>query len=440
MRTSGRARKGRGRSGSRRRSRITASCARVNARRTPKEYVLARSFASSPVAAATSTIPIATTVIAAMVSRETSVWRSSRPISRGSMPCVPIECARRAQPEIDVVIAIMRMSADESPTAIREHVDEIRRELALERRHDPDERGLEPLRPELGRAVLGAGNAVTPTTATSTVRRRRARSRRRASGAACGPARAPPRRGSRPSRGRCRRGTRAGSRRGGRRASPGRARGTSPSTRVDGENRSARPSTTISDCTSRSRSATTSAGRCSRERRASRTTPITAIAETRDDDVPRRVAERVGPERRADVVRQEQRGERDHDQVVEEERPAGDEAGEVVVRAPRERLGAAGLGDRRGPLGVRERDEPEDDARDGEDDGRQPERRRGDDPERDVDRRARSPRTRSRRAPARRAPARSRGPSGPSAGACACARAGSARRRARRTGRRARTR
>ena len=62
---------------------------------------------------------MATIVIAAIASRETSVRRSSRPSSRGSIPCVPIEWASRAQPEIDVVTAISRMSAADSPTATR---------------------------------------------------------------------------------------------------------------------------------------------------------------------------------------------------------------------------------------------------------------------------------------------------------------------------------
>jgi hypothetical protein len=79
-------------------------------------------------------------------------------------------------------------------------------------------------------------------------------------------------------------------------------------------------------------------------------------------------------------VRQEQRRERDHDQVVEKQCPAGDEAGEVVVRAAREGLGASGLRDGGGSLGVRERDEEEDEARDGEHDRREPERRSRDDP------------------------------------------------------------
>jgi len=49
-----------------------------------------------------------------------------------------------------------------------------------------------------------------------------------------------------------------------------------------------------------------------------------------DDDVPGIAVERVDPEGAGEIVRQEQRRERDHDQVVEEERPPGHEAGQVV--------------------------------------------------------------------------------------------------------------
>ena len=49
----------------------------------------------------------------------------------------------------------------------------------------------------------------------------------------------------------------------------------------------------------------------------------------------------------AEVVRHEERRERDHDQVVEEEHPAGHEAGEVVERAADEGRGAARLRQRR---------------------------------------------------------------------------------------------
>ena len=67
-------------------------------------------------------------------------------------------------------------------------------------------------------------------------------------------------------------------------------------------------------------------------------------------------------------MRHEERRERDHDQVVEEEHPAGEEAGEVVERDADERRGAARLADRRRPLRVRERDDEEEQADDAEDD------------------------------------------------------------------------
>ena len=107
----------------------------------------------------------------------------------------------------------------------------------------------------------------------------------------------------------------------------------------------------------------------------------------RRDDVPGLALEPVQVERVAEVVRQEQRRERDHDQVVEEQHPAGREAGEVVERDARERGGAAGLGDRRRSLRVRERDEQEEDAGEEQDGRGEPERLLGDDPEREVDRR-----------------------------------------------------
>ena len=99
------------------------------------------------------------------------------------------------------------------------------------------------------------------------------------------------------------------------------------------------------------------------------------------------VLQRADLQRGAEVVRQEQRRERDHDQVVEEERPAGQEAGEVVERPANKGRGAAGLGDRGRALGVRERDDEEERAREGQDLGREAEGVQGDDPERDVDRR-----------------------------------------------------
>ena len=91
-------------------------------------------------------------------------------------------------------------------------------------------------------------------------------------------------------------------------------------------------------------------------------------------------------ERRPEVVRHEERRKGDHDQVVEEERPAGQEAGEVVERPTDEGSGATGLGNRRGALGVGERDDEEEGADEGEHLGREAQRVQGDDPEGDVDR------------------------------------------------------
>jgi hypothetical protein len=83
----------------------------------------------------------------------------------------------------------------------------------------------------------------------------------------------------------------------------------------------------------------------------------------RDHDVPRPAVERVEPEGRGEVVGEKQRRERDHDQVVEEQHPAGHEAREVVGGASDEGRGTAGLRERRGRLGVGERDEQEQPAR-----------------------------------------------------------------------------
>ena len=294
-----------------------------------------------------------------------------------------------------------------------ERIDHQPRQLAVEGGHDPDERGLEPLLAELRRAALGRERADTDDRDEhreddDEPDRGEERARQRASGLACllGEVRdrLEPRVREEPERDR---------RRAGRRPSPARARAGARRRAISGEKTSARPSTTISALH----------GQVEERDDERRLVQARAPGEPddpdhgdRDDarhDVPGRVADAVEPERRADVVRHEERGEGDHDQVVEEERPARDEADEVVEGAPRERLGAADLRDRRGALRVGERDEPEDDARDGEDDAasaRAPPRRRCRARRRS---RPRSPRTRSRRAPGRPAPARSRGPSVP---------------------------
>ncbi len=130
--------------------------------------MLARKRASSSTVAPTRTIPIAITVIAAIVSRETSVRRSNRPSSRGSMPCVPIEWASRAQPEMDVVIAITRMSAAERPTATRSMSTTFAGSSPSNAVTMPTS-GASSHLPPRSDDPLAPGNAVTPTTATSTV-------------------------------------------------------------------------------------------------------------------------------------------------------------------------------------------------------------------------------------------------------------------------------
>ena len=106
-----------------------------------------------------------------------------------------------------------------------------------------------------------------------------------------------------------------------------------------------------------------------------------------DDQIPGRLPQRVDAEGRAEVVRHEDGREGDHDQVVEEERPAGQEPEDVVVGAADERRRASRLRDRRRSLGVGERDDQEEDPCAEEDERRQAERVRRNDPEREVERR-----------------------------------------------------
>jgi len=116
IRTSNGARYGRGRSGSRIRSLITASCAAVNASRTPNEKRLARnetSWRKNEVAITIADDTIATEMIA---SGETCARRLRRPNDLGSCPCSPSENASRENPEIDVVTAASRISAPVRPT------------------------------------------------------------------------------------------------------------------------------------------------------------------------------------------------------------------------------------------------------------------------------------------------------------------------------------
>ena len=112
--------------------------------------------------------------------------------------------------------------------------------------------------------------------------------------------------------------------------------------------------------------------------------------DARDDDaggdhVTGAAGDRVDAEREAEVVRHEERGQRDHDQVVEEEHPAGEEAGKVVEGEAHERRGAARLADRCGALRVGERDDQEEKPDDAEHERREPERMERDDAEREVE-------------------------------------------------------
>ena len=102
------------------------------------------------------------------------------------------------------------------------------------------------------------------------------------------------------------------------------------------------------------------------------------------DDVARVVRERG--EEGAEVVRHEERGDRDRDDVVEAQRPTGEERDDVVEGVSREGGGTAGFGEHRRALGVGLGGQHEQPAGEHEDERRQPERVRGDEPERVVDR------------------------------------------------------
>ncbi len=113
--------------------------------------------------------------------------------------------------------------------------------------------------------------------------------------------------------------------------------------------------------------------------------------EQRDDDqaaedVVGVVLERAESGERAEVVRHEERRDRDREDVVEAQRPAGEERDDVVEGVARERGGAARFGEHRGALGVRFGGQREQTAGEHEHQRREPERVRGDEAERVVDR------------------------------------------------------
>ena len=102
------------------------------------------------------------------------------------------------------------------------------------------------------------------------------------------------------------------------------------------------------------------------------------------DDVPRVRPQRLPEDR--EVVRDEERRDRDGDDVDEHLRPRRAEADELVERVAGEARRAAGLGEAHRSLRVRRRRRGEDHARDHEDERRQPERVDRGEAERVVDR------------------------------------------------------
>ena len=104
----------------------------------------------------------------------------------------------------------------------------------------------------------------------------------------------------------------------------------------------------------------------------------------RDQELAQPVAE-AAPED-AEVVRRGERAQRDEDQVVEADRPAGDEADELVERVAGDHRRAAALLVQRRALDVGRHDHREQHAAGQEDGPREPERALGDQPGREVDR------------------------------------------------------
>ena len=105
-----------------------------------------------------------------------------------------------------------------------------------------------------------------------------------------------------------------------------------------------------------------------------------------DDDFGAFVVE-AAPDRHQ-VVRHADRRQGDHDQVVEQDRPGGDEGDELVEGVAGEGRGAAALAEHRPALDVGERRQPEEQAGDEEDQRGEAEAALGDDAEREVDREA----------------------------------------------------
>ena len=105
----------------------------------------------------------------------------------------------------------------------------------------------------------------------------------------------------------------------------------------------------------------------------------------RDRELGPAVPERA-PERAAEVVRRGEPAHGEQEHVVEQDRPAGDEAPQLVERVAREHGGAAAVLVQRGALDVGHRGQGEEHAAEQEHERREPQRVVGDDAEREVDR------------------------------------------------------
>src|SRR6185312_1952764 len=104
----------------------------------------------------------------------------------------------------------------------------------------------------------------------------------------------------------------------------------------------------------------------------------------RDDHLERPAPDRSGE--LGDVVGRREGGDREQYRVVEQDRPAGDEAHQLVEGVAREDARSTALAVERRTLDVRHRGEREEHAGDQKDDRREPERSLRDDAEREVHR------------------------------------------------------
>ena len=151
------------------RSLITASCAAVNATRTPKLKRLARKATVRAWNAVAMQERRSRSRAAATIGLRRDMRAAAEPARTpaGSWPCSPSEYASRPNPEFDVIAAARRMSAPGEPDVDAQDVPNGSSRRATERVDDPHQRRAQPGRAELGRAVR-AGNADSATSAIRT--------------------------------------------------------------------------------------------------------------------------------------------------------------------------------------------------------------------------------------------------------------------------------